>query len=256
MQGPTQNPRALCLSPDSRTASSSICRSTGASTWETCFPSTACTGHCEGDGESEDPLSWGDTSLGSDSVFPARRHQRVSRPRRAAGRGERRPGLPRFRECREGTHRWGETGHETSLIRERGRRACSPLRAARRALTARCPRRARALLGRESTAQPPVGRLPRSPREAGSDRLARGPLLPNFAGQSSAAGRRFAPSLRSLRRGYRALPSRRPDGSSPPRGPDVATSGEDSESGARPAISECRCVRQVSPGVCSVPMLT
>ena len=184
------------------------------------------------------------------------RHQRVSRPRRAAGRGERRPGLPRFRECREGTHRWGETGHETSLIRERGRRACSPLRAARRALTARCPRRARALLGRESTAQPPVGRLPRSPREAGSDRLARGPLLPNFAGQSSAAGRRFAPSLRSLRRGYRALPSRRPDGSSPPRGPDVATSGEDSESGARPAISECRCVRQVSPGVCSVPMLT
>jgi len=60
----------------------------------------------------------------------------------------------------------------------------------------------------------------------------------------------------SLRRGYRALPSRRPDGSSPPRGPDVATSGEDSESGARPAISECRCVRQVSPGVCSVPMLT
>ena len=42
--------------------------------------------------------------------------------RRSAGRRERRPGLPRSRECRAGASRCRETDHETCLIRKQGSR--------------------------------------------------------------------------------------------------------------------------------------
>jgi hypothetical protein len=46
-------------------------------------------------------------------------------------------GLPRFLECGEGSHRCRETDHETCLIRQQGRRACSLLRADTRTLPTR-----------------------------------------------------------------------------------------------------------------------
>lgn len=54
------------------------------------------------------------------SPAAATSHQRVSPRRRSAGCCERRPGLPRFRECREGEGRCSETDHEACLIRKQG----------------------------------------------------------------------------------------------------------------------------------------